>query len=266
VQAGGAQLGAVPPQPRHHADHAALAGDGVAADGDPLVHQRGGGHPPALADLAEPVLVGDAHVGEEHLVELGLAGDLPQRPHLDAGRGHVADEVGHAAVLGHVRVGAGDQDRPARLVRHGRPHLLAVDDPVVAVAHGAGAERGQVRSGARLAEQLAPDLLARPQRAQEALLLLLGAVGQDRGRGHAEADAVAFGVVARRARRGELGVHDRLQGAGRAEPAQARRVVHPGQPGVEPGPQERQPFHTGRIVVGKEASDPFAQVVGVRRC
>ena len=75
------------------ADHAALAGQPHAADGDALVHQRGLGDPPALADLAEAVGVGDADVGEEDLVELGLAGDLAQRPHLDAGVGHVADEV-----------------------------------------------------------------------------------------------------------------------------------------------------------------------------
>jgi hypothetical protein len=41
-----------------------------------------------------------------------------------------------------------------------RPHLLAVDDPLVAVAHGAGGETGDVGAGAGLAEQLAPDVLA----------------------------------------------------------------------------------------------------------
>jgi len=91
-------------------------------------------------------------------------------------------------------------------------------------------------------------------------------VGQDRGGGHAEADGIAFGVVARRPGGGELLVHDGLQRAGRAETAEARRVVHPRQPGVEPGAQELQPVHGGRIVVGEEGSDPFAQVIGVGGC
>ena len=38
---------------------------------------------------AEPARVGNAHVGEEHLVEVRDAVDLAQRPHLDAGRAHV---------------------------------------------------------------------------------------------------------------------------------------------------------------------------------
>ena len=55
----------------------------------------------------------------------------------------------------------------------------------------AGRQRRQVRTGSGLAEQLAPHLLAGPQRAQQTLLLLVGAVAQDGGRGHAEADADA---------------------------------------------------------------------------
>ena len=54
-----------------------------------------------------------------------------------------------------------------------RPDLLAVDHPLVAVAHGPGAEGGEVGAGAGLAEELAPDLLAGEQREQVALLLLL---------------------------------------------------------------------------------------------
>ena len=39
---------------------------------------------------------------EEHLVELGVAGDLAERAHRDAGRVHVEQEVGDALVLGRV--------------------------------------------------------------------------------------------------------------------------------------------------------------------
>ena len=39
------------------------------------------------------------------------------------------------------------------------PDLLAVQHPLVAVAHGACGDRGQVRSGRRLAEQLAAEFV-----------------------------------------------------------------------------------------------------------
>src|SRR2546423_4102604 len=54
-----------------------------------LVQQRRHRDLPALALFAEPVRHGNLDVVEEDLVELGLAGDLAQRPHLDAGRVHV---------------------------------------------------------------------------------------------------------------------------------------------------------------------------------
>src|SRR5690606_2313016 len=99
VQVVGAQVGPFAPGPHDRADHAALAGQPHAADGDALVVQGGLRDPPSVTGLAQAVGVGYADVGEEDLVELGLAGDLAQRPHLDAGVGHVADEVGDAPVL-----------------------------------------------------------------------------------------------------------------------------------------------------------------------
>ena len=72
-----------------------------------------------------------------------------------------------------------------------RPHLLAVEHPLVAVALGPGRQAGHVGAGAGLAEELAPDLLVREERPQVALLLLGRAVGDDGGRAHAVADRVA---------------------------------------------------------------------------
>jgi hypothetical protein len=165
-------------------------------------------------------------------------------------------------VLGHVRVGAGEQQAPPRRVRYGRPHLLAGDPPVPVrlVTDRPGGQAGQVGPGAGLAEQLAPHLLAGPQRPQPALLLLLGAEREDRRGRHAQADADPGGVVVRGARRGELGVHRGLQRAGQALAAEPGRVVHPGQPGVEPGPQELQPGRCGRVVPGQEVADLLAQL------
>ena len=51
------------------------------------------------------------------------------------GRRHVDDEVGDALVLGHVGVGAGQADAPARELRVRRPHLLAREQPAVVDAH-----------------------------------------------------------------------------------------------------------------------------------
>jgi hypothetical protein len=97
------------------------------------------------------------------------------------GRVHRADEVRDALVLG--TSGSVRAIRMPNLAYWAprRPDLLAVDHPLVAVAHRAGAEVGQVAAGAGLAEELAPDLLAREQGEQVALLLLLGAGVQDRG-------------------------------------------------------------------------------------
>ena len=55
------------------------------------------------------------------------------------------------------------------------PGLLAVDDVVVAVAHGRGLQRREIGAGAGLREALAPPVVERRHARQEALLLLLGA-------------------------------------------------------------------------------------------
>ncbi len=119
----------------------------------------------------------DAHVVEEDLVEVVGPAGLAQRAHVDAGRTHVDDEVRDAPVLRGVEVGAGEQDGPVGRPGAGVPHLLAVDHPLVAVAHGAGAQRREVGAGAGLAVELAPDLLAADDLVEVVGALLLGAVG-----------------------------------------------------------------------------------------
>jgi hypothetical protein len=120
-------------------------------------------------------------------------------------------------------------------------------------------QAGQVRAGARLAEQLTPDLLAGPQRPQPAGLLLVRAEREDGRGGHAEPDTDPLRLVVRRTGRGELGLDHRLQRPGQALPAQAGRVVHSGQARVEPGPEELQPRHAGRVMAGQELADLLAQ-------
>ena len=94
-------------------------------------------------------------------------------------------------VLGHIGVGAGQQqpERSSRwasvvhtfcpLSTHSSPSRTA-----------AGGEARHIRPRTRLAEQLAPDLLCREEGSQVALLLLIGAVGDDGGRHHPVADRV----------------------------------------------------------------------------
>ena len=136
----------------------------AATDRRALVHQRGHGHPPAVAHATDAVGVGHADVGEVDLVELGLAGHLAQRTDLDARRVHVEREVGEPLVLRGLGVGAGDEHAAVGDVGQRVPDLLAVDHPLVAVAHGPTAQAGQVGPGTGLAEELAPGVLAGEQR------------------------------------------------------------------------------------------------------
>ena len=63
----------------------------------------------------------------------------------------------------------------------GGPDLLARDDPVVAVEDRLGLDVGEVRAGVGLGVALAPQLGPPPDGVEEAVLLLVGAVG-DQGR------------------------------------------------------------------------------------
>ena len=154
----------------------------------PLVHQGRGRDLPAVAHVGHQELRLDDGVGEEHLVERGMAVHLPERMDLHAGLLHVEDEVGEPLVLGHVPVGARQQQAPFGLVRAGRPHLLAVDHPLVALPVGPRHGARHVRAAARLAEELAPGVLAGEDAQQELLLMQVGAVRED-GRGRQGADA-----------------------------------------------------------------------------
>ena len=167
---------------------AAPAATAARADRDALVHQRGDRDRPTFVDVAEHLLVRHADVVEEHLVEAGAAVHLLERLDRDAGRPHVDDERGDALVLLGVGVRAADDLAEVGELRARRPDLLAVDDPLVAVARRGRGERRDVGAGAGLAEQLRPDLLAAQQLGEVALLLRGGADRAQRRRDHAEAD------------------------------------------------------------------------------
>ena len=141
---------------------------------------------PAAVLLADEVLRRDADVLEEDLVDLEAAVDQLDRAQRDAGGVHREDQHRDAALLLlRGRVGAAQAEDPVGVLAERRPGLLAVDHPVVAVADGGGAQRGQVGAGVGLGEALAPPDVEVGRLRQEALLLLLVAEGRDDRADHA---------------------------------------------------------------------------------
>ena len=125
-------------------------------DADALVAEEELRDRPALAGLADQQVARHADVGEPHLVDLVAAVDQLDRPHLDAGGGHVDEQHRDAGLLLHLGVGAHQREDPVAVLAERGPRLLAVDDPVVAVAHGRRAEAGEVGAGVGLGEALRP--------------------------------------------------------------------------------------------------------------
>jgi hypothetical protein len=114
-----------------------LFGEDDALDAERLEVERGRRHVPAAVQFAHQVLARDADVVHEHLVEVVGAEHVREPADRDAGRLHVHQEVGDAAVLRRIGVGASEKDAVVRAVRVRRPDLLAVDHEVVAVLHRA---------------------------------------------------------------------------------------------------------------------------------
>src|SRR5262249_32610167 len=124
-----------------------------------LVAERGHRDAPAVVEAADDVELRRAGVADERLGEMLLAGHLADRPELDAVGLTVAldreQDVGDPAVLGRLRVGATEAEQHRRVPVPGGPHLLPVDDDVLAVEHALGPQAREVRAGARLREPLA---------------------------------------------------------------------------------------------------------------
>ena len=165
-----------------------------AADHHPLGGERIGDDLPAVVDGADHVLRRHPHVVVELRAE-GLAVERHARPDGDAGRVQIDHQHADAGVLLRLRIGPHRKPHVVRLVAAGRPQLLAVDDPVVAVADRAGAERGEVGTGLRLAVAEREEALAAADGGQPFVLLRLGAVQKQRLRDDRLAGAV--GVAGR---------------------------------------------------------------------
>ena len=138
------QLGGLGPGP-HVGQHA--LDDAGRAQRDPLVVELVGDEVPALVLAADQAGGRDPHVLVERVVDVVVAEEL-HRHHADAGRVHGDDEHGDPLVLGHVGIGPGGQPDVVGVAGQAGEDLGAVDDVLVAVAHGPGGQRGEV--GARV--------------------------------------------------------------------------------------------------------------------
>ena len=103
-------------------------------------------------------------------------------------------------MLGLVGVGAGDEHAHVGDLAARGPHLLAVDDPLVAVLDRPRLQAGEVGAGAGLGEQLAPGLLAGDDVLDEGASLLVVTVVDD-GRARPAGDRGRLAGRWRRTRR-----------------------------------------------------------------
>ncbi len=223
----------------------------ATTDGGPFVHQRGQRSPPALVFGSDAVSVGNSHIGQVDLVELCFTGDLPQRADLHSRGVHVEGEVGHALVFGHVGIAAGDEHAPVGDMGQGVPHLLAVDDPFLAVPHRPGPQPGEVGSGPGLGEQLAPPFLAGEHRSEKALPDGIVAMGHDGGSGQGDEELGDVGGLGPGL--GQSPVDVSLPLTRHSQPSVADGKLDPGQPGVELMAPELLIALIGRIVVGQQS-------------
>src|SRR5437899_2816507 len=97
----------------------------------------------------------DPRVREEDLVERGVAVHLAQGTHLHARLLHREREARDAFVLRRVPVGSSEEQAEFRVVRARVPDLLAIDDPLVAVARCPRGQAGEMGAAAGLPEQAA---------------------------------------------------------------------------------------------------------------
>ena len=177
---------------------------------------------------ADEVDAGHADVGEEHLAEVAVRRHVGDRADLDARRGHRHDDLADAGVRRPLRRRAADAVAVVGDGRERRPDLLAVDDPVVAVAAGRRLQRRQVAAGLGLRHPDAPRRVAGEDPGQELGLLVVAAVGDQR-RAH-----LAVGEPHRGDRRTG---RDQLLGDDQAIDGRASAAAELGGPG-QPDPAE----------------------------
>ena len=207
----------------------------------PLELEQTHRHFPALTGFADDKAALGGGVVEEHLVELGGAGELLDRPDRDAGLIERHEEKTQSLVTRGPRLGAAQHKCPLGDVCQRRPDLLAVDDPLVAVECGGGGDVRQVRPRARFGITLRPQLVDRGDARQKTLFLFLG---PERDQRRAQQFLAHVADPGRRARPRVLLMKDdalldrRVAAAVFHGPAEAR----PSRGGQQPVPREPRPI------------------------
>ena len=141
---------------------------------------------PALALLADAIVLGHAHVLEKHLVDVVPAVERDDGAHRNAGRFHVDEQEGNALLRLHLRVGAHQHEHHVGPVTLTGPGLLAVDQVMIAIVLGPAAQGCQVRARARFGIALAPEVVGRKNARQVAGFLFIRAEGVDHRPHHAQ--------------------------------------------------------------------------------
>ena len=107
--------------------------------------------------------------------------DLLERAYFHPRLAHVQEDARDPLVLGHLGIGAAQQQAPVGDGPARRPDLLAIDEEVIALVLGPRLEAGEVGARVGLGVELAPDLLGRQDLLEVPLLLPVRAV-DDEGR------------------------------------------------------------------------------------
>ncbi|MNQ68988.1 hypothetical protein D3C85_835640 [compost metagenome] len=218
------------------AEQALQRNSGIQGDDQALLRQLLHEVGEALVLFAQAIGHGHAHVVEEqfggvgrglaHLVELAAAAKA-----CAVGLDH---DQAHALGAG-GRIGLAHQQHHVAAQAVADEDLAAVDDVVVAVAHGGGADRLHVGAAARLGDAHRQDLLAAADAGQPLLLLRFGAQAHDVRRNDV---GVQREPRARHTRTVHLFEHDRRMAEIAATAAVLGRHRHAQQAfaaGLEPG-------------------------------
>ena len=88
---------------------------------------------PALAALANDLVLGYSHISKEGLIKVGISGHIHQRTHFDTRSFHIEEQKRNALVLGCLRLTAHQAKYPVGDVCGTGPDFLAVDYPFITI-------------------------------------------------------------------------------------------------------------------------------------
>ena len=184
---------------------------------------------------------GTSGVGDEHLVEVTFARDLPDRADFDSRLLHGEPEQRDPSVLRQVPVRPCQEQRVVGVLGAGGPDLLAVDDIGVTVQVGPRPESGEVGTGARFGVQEAAAQLVGEQASKELPFELVGSERRQRDRPEVALLLLGSGCTSST----ELLCHDRRRSGVIAPAVPRRRPGGDGKPGVD---DPSEPVRRGQVV------------------